>query len=83
MKCKLLCLVDMGLNPMMNPRYLDKRKRTELEDRIKIKMEENEDNTNNQFNILVCDDLLKQDASYMNYPIYCMPNIHKIIPLEE
>ena len=83
MKCKLLCLVDMGLNPMMNPRYLDKRRRTELENRIKIKMEENETNTNEQFNILVCDDLLKQDANYSNYPIYCMPNTHKIVPLDE
>jgi len=83
MKCKLLCLTDMGLNPMMNPRYLDKRKRTELEVRIKIKMEENETNTNEQFNYLVCEDLLKQDASYMNYPIYCLPSIHKIVPLDE
>lgn len=83
MKCKLLCLVDMGLNPLMNPRYLDKRKRNDLEDRIKIKMDENQDNTNNQFNILVCDNLLSQDASYSNYPIYCLPSIHKIVTLEE
>ena len=72
-----------GINPMLNPRYLDKRKRRDLEDRIKVKMEEPEQNTNEQFNILVCEDLLKQDANYMNYPIYCLPSIHKIIPLEK
>jgi hypothetical protein len=83
MKCKLLCLADMGLNPMMNPKYLDKRKKTELEERIKEKMEEREDNTNEQFNILVCDTLLSQDANYFQYPIYCMPNTHKIVPLEK
>ena len=83
MKCKMLCLVDMGLNAMMNPRYLDKKRRTELEERIKIKMEENEDNTNDQFNILICDDLLRQDANYSQYPIYCQPNVHKIVPVDK
>jgi hypothetical protein len=83
LKCKMLCLADMGLNVMMNPRYLDKRKRTELESRIRLKMEENEDNTNEQFNILICDDVLRQDANFSQYPIYCMPNTHKIVPLEK
>lgn len=46
-------------------------------------MEENEDNTNEQFNILVCDTLLSQEANYSQYPIYCLPNTHKIIPLEK
>lgn len=26
MKVKMLCLADLGLSPMLNPKYLDKRK---------------------------------------------------------
>tara|TARA_R110000823_G_scaffold279094_1_gene397402 strand:+ start:64 stop:372 length:309 start_codon:yes stop_codon:yes gene_type:complete len=49
---------------------------------VESQMLEDEDEILTEFNKLVCDELLHQDADYSNYPIYCQPNEHKIVEIE-
>ena len=81
MRCKMICLHKMNSPLTTNPKYMGRKQKAELLKMIEAKMIEPSDEIMEEFNTLVCDELLHQDANYSSYATYFQPSQHRIVPI--
>ena len=81
MRCKMICLHKLNLPLTTNPKYMGHKQKLELLRMIEIKILDTDDEIMAEFNDLVCDELLHQEADYSKYPTYNQPSQYRIVPV--
>lgn len=71
MKCKIICLHNMGKHPLLNTKYFNKTDKDTLLKNIKNMLETlSYEEITNKFNEICSEVLFCNDSDYTNYPIY-------------
>ncbi len=84
MKVKMICLNKMGFDIMTNVKFMKSSEKKRLIQNIEDMMKDvSRTQIENDFNNLVCETILSQDAKYTNYPIYHNQDRHNIVVSDE
>ena len=84
MKVKMVCLNKMGFDMMTNVKFMKPSEKKRLILNVENMMKDNSrSQIENDFNNLVCETILSQDANYTNYPIYHHQDRHSIVEVSE
>ena len=70
MKCKVICLDEMNLNPITNPKYLEQKLKKKLIGLVEEKLKLDDAIITEQFNTVVLDSVLTEKTNYNNLPVY-------------
>lgn len=70
LKCKCICLDELGFPFYINPASLKKYDKDRLLEKVKEYMDKPDEDVNNKFNVLVCGKWLDGGNDFSNYPVY-------------
>ena len=71
MKCKIITLIEMNKDPLLNIKYLSLSEKTDIFDKVKILLESDNDvYINKKFNELCNVKLFNNTSDYSKYAIY-------------
>jgi hypothetical protein len=71
MKCKIITLIEMNKDPLLNIKYLSLSEKTDIFDKVKILLEsDNDDYINKKFNQICNEKLFNNTSDYSKYASY-------------
>jgi hypothetical protein len=70
MKCKMICLDELGKDIMTNPKFLRDSERKKLIKMVEAKMKEDDEKINKEFIDLCSDTLFSNGNDLSKYPVY-------------